>query len=375
MHVNSSELDALALDFIAGVGSITQRNLIDYFGSPKAVIEASADELQQISGVGKVLSAKIIAGKSEAYKRAEKELLFVEKHQIKIYSYTDKSYPKRLRECPDAPMVFYYRGNADLDSARIVSVVGSRKATPYGRMLCEELIEKLSDYNVLVVSGLAYGIDVCAHKTSLDHRIPTVGVLGHGLHTIYPSVHRNIAVKMLDNGGLLSEFPSDTPADPKHFPQRNRIVAGLADVTVVVEAAKRGGALITAELANSYDRDVCAFPGNIGNEYSAGCNLLIKSHRAHLITSAEDLGYLMDWQPVNRAEKEEEKVAHIRLSDVEQTVYNIVKEGGMISIDGILNQSKVQPNKLPIVLLELEMKGLIIITPGKMYRVTIQGSV
>src|SRR5690606_19418952 len=349
----------------------TQRNLIDYFGSPKAVIEASRDELQQTSGVGKVLSAKIIAGRSEAYQRAEQELLFAEKHQIKIYSYTDKSYPKRLRECPDAPMVFYYRGNADLDSARIVSVVGSRNATFYGKMLCERLIEKLSDYNVLVVSGLAYGIDVYAHKASLNHGIPTVGVLGHGLHTIYPSVHRNVAVKMLDNGGLLSEFPSDTPADPKHFPQRNRIVAGLADVTVVVEAAIRGGALITAELANGYDRDVCAFPGNIDGKYSEGCNLLIKSHRAHLITNADDLGYLMDWEPVKRVSEGKKEKTHIRLNEVEQVVYDIVREGGQISIDNILNQSTIPPNKLPIVLLELEMKGLIITTPGKMYRATI----
>lgn len=371
MQAESSEIDALALSFIAGVGSVTQRNLIDYFGSPKAVIDASQDELQQISGIGKVLSSNILTGKSDAYRRAEKELLFAEKHQIKIVTYTDRAYPRRLRECADAPMVFYYRGNADLDSTRIVSVVGSRKATPYGKMLSERLIEKLSDYDVLVVSGLAYGIDVYAHKASLEFGIPTVGVLGHGLDTIYPAVHRSVAVKMLDNGGLISEFPSDTPADPKHFPKRNRIVAGLADVTIVVEAAIRGGALITAELANSYDRDVCAFPGNIGNEYSAGCNMLIKSHRAHLITSADDLGYVMDWQPCENNVKSNEKPVEFRLTEAEQTVYGIVKEGGQVSIDGILNRSNIPASKLPIILLELEMKGLIITTPGKMYRITI----
>lgn len=371
MQADSSLIDALALNFLAGVGSITQRNLIDFFGSPKAVIEASQNELQQINGVGKVISAKIIVGKTEAYKRAEKELRFAEKHQIKIVAYGDPSYPKRLQECPDAPMVFYYRGNADLDSTRIVSVVGSRKATPYGKMLCEQLIEKLSAYNVSVVSGLAYGIDAYAHKASLEYGIPTIGVLGHGLDTIYPSAHRNLAVKMLDNGGLLSEFPSETPADPKHFPQRNRIVAGLADVTIVVEAAIRGGALITAELANSYDRDVCAFPGNIGNEYSAGCNLLIKSHRAHLISGAEDLGYVMDWQPVKQKDTSVDEAVKIRLTEAEKAVYDLVKGGEQVSIEEILSQSNIQPNKLPIILLELEMKGMIITTPGKMYRAKI----
>lgn len=371
MQADSSLIDALALNFIAGLGSITQRNLIDFFGSPKAVIDASQNELQQISGVGKVISANILSGKSEAYRKAEKEILFAEKHQIKIVAYSDKSYPRRLRECADAPMVFYYRGNADLDAARIVSVVGSRKATSYGKMLCERLIESLQDYNVLVISGLAYGIDVYAHKASLEAGIPTVGVLGHGLDTIYPSIHRNIAVKMLNNGGLLSEFSSETPADPKHFPQRNRIVAGLADVTVVVEAARRGGALITAELANNYDRDVCAFPGNIGSEYSEGCNLLIKSHRAHLITGAEDLGYVMDWLPEKRVDDTVQNTLSVRLSGAEKIVYEIVKAGGQVSIENILNQSNIQAGKLPIVLLELEMKGLIITTPGKMYRTTL----
>jgi len=369
MAVDSSLVDALALNFIPGVGIITQRNLVNHFGSPKAVIEASSGDLQSISGVGKRISAKILANKSAAYERAEKEIEFADKHQIKILSFLDDRYPRRLKQCVDAPMLIYYRGNANLDSVRVVSIVGTRKASHYGRDRCKELVEALSGYkDVLIISGLAYGIDSYAHKKSVENDIPTVGVLGHGLDQIYPNKNRSLAIKMLDNGGILSEYPSNTRPDRQNFPQRNRIIAGMADVIVVVEAAIRGGALITAEIANNYNRDVCAFPGNVDSEYSAGCNLLIKSHRAHLITGAEDLGYLMDWQLNSQKSNTAQLQLAISLNDTEKAIYKLIQEKEPISIDEIAQLAGEKQSKLAIVLLELEMKGLIMTMPGKIYR-------
>lgn len=369
MSVDSSLIDALALNFIRGVGTITQRNLVNHFGSPKAVIEASAGKLQELSGVGKKISAQISAGKTLAYDLAEKEIEFARKHQIKILPFSDSQYPRRLKQCADAPMLIYYRGNADLNSTRIVSIVGTRKASQYGKDQCAALVEALSDYDVLVVSGMAYGIDSCAHKESVKNGIPTVGVLGHGLDQIYPPANRNLAVQMLENGGLISEYPSKTKTNPSNFPQRNRIIAGLADVTIVVEAAIRGGALITAEIANTYNRDVCAFPGNVDLEYSAGCNLLIKSHRAHLITHAKDIGYVMDWQASDLKPQAIQMEMDITLSNNEKDIYSIILEKEQISIDEIAHLSGILQSKLAIILLELEMKGLIVTMPGKIYRV------
>jgi DNA processing protein len=369
MAVDSSLVDALALNFIPGVGIITQRNLVNHFGSPKAVIEASSGELQSISGVGKRISAKILSAKAAAYERAAREIEFVKKHQIKILPFLSSQYPRRLKQCVDAPMVIYYRGNANLDSSRIVSIVGTRNASHYGRDRCRELVEALSNYNdVLVISGLAYGIDSYAHKISVENNLPTVGVLGHGLDQIYPHKNRSLAVKMLDNGGLLSEYPSNTRPDRQNFPKRNRIIAGMADVIVVVEAAIRGGALITAEIANNYNRDVCAFPGNVDSEYSAGCNLLIKSHRANLITRAEDLGYLMDWQLNSQKSTTSQLQLAVSLTDVEKAIFKLIQERETISIDEISLIAGEKQSKLAITLLELEMKGLIMTMPGKIYR-------
>lgn len=369
MAVDSSLVDALALNFISGVGVITQRNLIDHFGSPKAVIEASSGELQSISGVGKRISSKILNEKSAAYERAEKEIVFADRHQIRILPFSDDAYPRRLKQCADAPMLIYYRGNANLDSMKIVSIVGTRNATSYGRDRCKELVGGLSAYDdVLVVSGLAYGIDSYVHKLSVENSIPTVGVLGHGLDQIYPNQNRSLAVKMLENGGLLSEYSSGTRPDRQNFPQRNRIIAGLADVVIVVEAAIRGGALITAEIANTYNRDVCAFPGNVNSEYSSGCNFLIKSHRAHLITKAEDLGYLMDWQLSDEKSISSQLELALSLSDSEKFIYKIIQEQNIVSVDKIGLLADEKQSKLAIVLLELEMKGLIIAMPGKIYR-------
>ena len=284
-----SLLHQIALTKTTGVGPIVARHLLAEFGSAEAVFTATKKQLRAIPYVRASMADSITA--KDVLSAAEAELEFVEKHGIRLLFFSEKNYPRRLRACADAPILLYYKGNADLDNARVVSVVGTRNATAYGMSLCQELVQGLQAHGALVVSGLAHGIDSHAHRAALAHNVPTVGVLGHGLDRIYPAANRNMAARMLDNGGLLTEFPSGTTPERTNFPMRNRIIAGLADVTVVVEAAFKGGALITAEIANSYNRDVCAFPGNTQQEFSAGCNYLIKTHRAHIAqTRCDQIG-------------------------------------------------------------------------------------
>lgn len=358
----------LALNFTVGVGVVTLRNLIRHFGSSQSVMEAPEEKLRLVDGIGNKVSTAIMNSRAAAYERAKRELEFIEKHQIQLLTLSDSAYPRRLKECYDAPWILYYRGNADLNGSRVVSIVGSRKATHYGKYLCNELVEVLTNYNVTIVSGLAYGIDSFAHKASVKHEIPTIGVLGHGLDQIYPASNRDLAKSMLVNGGLLSEFPSKSKPDRQNFPQRNRIIAGMADVTIVVEAAIQGGALITAEIANNYNRDVCAFPGNVNQEYSAGCNFLIKSHRAHLISRGKDLEYLMGWEQVEVEQKPLQIQMELSLSPIEKKIHELVNLHQPLGIDQISAKLNLPQSKLTITLLELEMKGLLIALPGKIFR-------
>ena len=364
------KLDDLALSFTTGIGAVTLRSLVSNLGSAQAVLNASVKELKRIPGIGEKTAFAIKNNQTSAFERAEKEVAFASKHGIEILTPSDKKFPWRLKECYDAPSILYYRGNADLNAKRIVSIVGSRKATHYGKSICNELVEALTDYDVLVVSGLAYGIDSYAHKASIDNKIPTIGVLGHGLDRIYPDINRSLARTMLENGGILSEFPSKTQPDRQNFPKRNRIIAGMTDVVIVVEAAIRGGALITAEIANNYNRDVCAFPGNINNEYSKGCNFLIKSHRAHLISRAKDLEYLMNWDAIDSKPNSKQLELELELSSNEKKVYDYIKINQPVGIDQLAIKIKVAQSKMTLILLELEMKGLLVALPGKIFKTT-----
>ncbi|MGV3763910.1 DNA-processing protein DprA [Parapedobacter sp.] len=362
-----SLLYQIALTKVNGVGPVIGRHLLSHFGGAEGVFSSTKSELRGIQG----LNSRVIEGLSDAdvLKAAEKELHFIEKHHIEPLFWGDGAYPRRLAECTDAPLLLYYRGNADLNAPHMVSIVGTRNATAYGKSICADLIPALSAYNVTVVSGLAYGIDSYAHRNALNHDIPTVGVLGHGLDRIYPAANREMAAKMLDCGGLLTEFPSGTKPDRQNFPMRNRIIAGLADVTIVVEAAAKGGALITAELANSYSRDVCAFPGSLHQEFSEGSNYLIKTHRAHLITSAKDLQYLMNWEPAS-TQKPKQLQLPVSLSASQQRVYDMIHTARELSIDALSLQLRWPQSKLAVTLLELEMHGIVIALPGKVYRAT-----
>lgn len=361
-------LDKIALTKIKGIGPKLSRNLLNHCDSVDVIFNSSKKELLSIPGIGPSAVESIL---SKSYlKEAEAELEFIQKHHIEVLWIEDDKYPRRLHNCEDAPILLYYKGNADLNPFRTVSIVGTRNATPYGKRICEQLIDGLSALDVQVVSGLAYGIDVMAHRHSVKQQIPTIGVLGHGLDRIYPAVHREIASKMLAHGGLLTEFPSGTNPDRPNFPMRNRIIAGLSDVTIVVEAAMKGGALITAEIANSYNRDVCAFPGSIEQEYSAGCNYLIKTNRAHLIRNIDDLCYLMDWESIPSKTEKQLVIAPSDLSRDEQKVHKFLadQELEQSTIDQIANHCDWPQSKLAIILLEMEIKGLLLSLPGKIFK-------
>jgi DNA processing protein len=360
-----SLLHKVALTLINNVGDVIARSLLDHFSTPEAVFQATRKSLMEVPGIGLVTANHIL--KSDALLRAAEQMKFIEKHQVKVLFFSDSDYPRRLRECADAPILLYYKGNADLNHHRIVSIVGTRRATDYGKLLCRQLAEVLSVYDVLIVSGLAYGIDVAAHKEALHFGIPTVGVLGHGLDRLYPSLHKSVAQKMVRNGGLLTEFPLDTVPDRENFPKRNRIIAGIADVTIVVEATTKGGALITAELANSYHRDVYTFPGRTTDEYSQGCNFLIKTNRAGLINHAKDLVYYLGWEEVRASAENFQVQLPLGLSKEEAQVVELLKLAPAL-IDEISNKINLPQSKLAIHLLNLEMQGILITLPGKVYK-------
>jgi DNA processing protein len=356
----------IALTLVDGVGQMLAKRLYAHFGNAEQVFSASIGQLTSVEGIGKKTAEAI--KNTKALEIAEKELKFVEKHQIEVLSIDSERYPKRLRNCYDAPLLLYYKGSADLNQQKVISVVGTRNATSYGKILCKQLTEVLKPFNVLVVSGLAHGIDAAAHKESVLAKTATVGVLGHGLDRIYPVVHRDLAAKMLANGGLLTEFMSGTNPDRENFPKRNRIIAGMSDATVVVEASIKGGALITAEIANSYNRDVYAFPGRVTDEFSEGCNFLIKTNRAGLINNPMDLIYYLGWDEAASSKTKQVQVSlPLTLSKDEMFIAETLKESAL-SIDELALKTNIQQSKLAIVLLTLEMQGLIVALPGKLFK-------
>ncbi|MHA4896309.1 DNA-processing protein DprA [Pedobacter sp. PWIIR3] len=362
-----SIIHKVALTLINSVGHVTAKNLLGHFGSAEEVFKANRKQLLEVPGIGEVTATEIL--NSDALRLAEEQLNFSSKHDIAVLFFGENNYPRRLMECADAPILLYYKGNADLNHHRIVSVVGTRKATSYGRYLCQQLAEVLSAHDVLIISGLAYGIDIAAHKESLNFNIPTAGVLAHGLDRIYPQLHQNVAKKMVLNGGLITEFPLSTNPDRENFPKRNRIIAGLADATIVVEATLKGGALITADIANSYNRDVYAFPGRTTDEFSEGCNFLIKTNRAALINHAKDLVYYLGWDTTDH--KGNTSTAQIQLpiglSEEEHHIIDLLKLSSA-RIDELAIKTAMPQSKLAMHLLNLEMQGILVSLPGKVYK-------
>lgn len=360
----SDWLQKIAITSIPKVGSVTARNLISYCGGIEAVFEARKKELLTVPGVGEGIATSIL--KKDYFKIAERELQFLENQDIQPLFFLDKAYPTRLKSINNAPLLLYYKGNCNLNHPRIVSIVGTRKPSVLGTANCEQLVEDLEKYGVLVVSGLAYGIDVTAHKKCLEKGIETVGVLGHGLNKIYPAQHRQVAMTMTEQGGLLTEFTSSTIPDRENFPKRNRIVAGMSDAVVVVETAQKGGSMITALYANDYNKDVFAFPGRTNDSHLQGCNYLIKTHKAALIQSAKDIGYIMRWEELDK-QKEVQLELFTDLSEEEKSIVDILKEKNEMGIDQLIYETRVSASQLASILLGLEFKGLLKTMPGKRY--------
>lgn len=361
-----SIIHQIGLTLIPKVGHVTAKHLLGHFGSAEAVFSAKKNDLLEVPGIGEITAVQIIS--SQALRLAEEQLKFIEKHHVEVLFFGNDNYPRRLRGCYDAPMLLYYKGSANLNHPRIVSVVGTRMATGYGRELCRLLAETLAPFNVVVVSGLAYGIDIAAHRESLKYGIPTIGVLGHGLDRIYPAAHQQTAQSMVLNGGLLTEFPLNTQPDRENFPKRNRIIAGISDVTVVVEAALKGGALITAEIAGSYHKDVYVFPGRVNDLYSEGCNFLVKTNRAALISHPKDLVYYLGWaQPATVPAQCGQVNLPLGLSEESIKVVELLKTAPAL-IDEISAKTGVVQSRLAIHLLDLEMQGIITSLPGKLYK-------
>ena len=361
----------IGITLIKGIGNNIAKNLIAYVGSEEGVFKEKQALLAKIPGIGEVLSKEIVS--QDVLARAEAEMLFIQKNKIKCNYYTDKDYPYRLKECHDSPIMLYSKGNCDFNNGKFISIVGTRNATDVGRENCKKFINELSEFqpNTIIVSGLAYGVDICAHKAALDAGLPTIGVMGHGLDRLYPASHRPTAVKMLENGALLTEYLSGTNPDRPNFVQRNRIIAGMCDALVVVESAAKGGALITGEMANDYNRDTFAFPGRIGDEWSAGCNALIKSNKAALIESAEDLMRYMSWEKADAKKELSIQTALFQdLSSDEQNIVAVLRQ----TVDGIqINELAISlgfpHSKLSSMLLEMEFKGVVKCAPGSVYRI------
>ena len=354
----------IALSKVNLVGPKIAKLLISYAGGAEEVFKLSKKELLKIPGIGKRIIENLLS--ENHFEAAEKELKFLEKNDIKALHYLDAEYPQRCIHFEDAPLILFYRGNANLNHGRTISIVGTRKPTEYGKSNCEKLIEGLKAYSPLIVSGLAYGIDSCAHRKSVECNIPNIGVLGHGMDRIYPAANRKLAHKMIENGGLLSEFTSGVGPDREHFPMRNRIIASMSDVVVVIESAKKGGSIITALFANNYNKDVFAIPGRVGDEYSEGCNNLIKQNKAHLLQSAADIAYIMRWEE----ELDQGPIQATLLLDLdreEQLIYDLLKEEKKVHIDTISQKLKLPLSKLSTTMLNMEFKGIIKSFPGTQY--------
>lgn len=363
-----STLHQVALTYVKNVGPSIAKLMVSYFGSAERVFTVPQSKLLDIPGITKNRVEQLQL--NEALRKAEEELKFIEKNNIEVVFYTDAAYPKRLKNLNDSPILLYSKGNMDMNARRVISIVGTRNATEYGRHLCRQLIEELQPYNVLIVSGFALGIDVCAHKECVKLDMPTIGVLGHGLDMLYPGQNKSTAEKMLENGGLLSEYPSGTIPDRGNFPERNRIVAGMADATVVIEASLKGGALITAEIANSYNRDVFTFPGRVGDEFSEGCNFLVRHNKAALLTNAADLAYSLGWEKEEGMPITQQLALPIDLSVDERLIFELIRENKQpLAIDDLSIKINMPMSLLAMNLLNMEMQGYIRSLPGKTYTI------
>ncbi len=364
--MTSNELIAvLRLQRVPNIGDVTAKKLIAHCGSPSAVFDDKSRDLLKIDGIG----TRTLMGlyDAEHLEAAEKELEYIRKHDIAYLYYTDKGYPGYLKHCIDSPLILFKKGNIDLEERKIISIVGTRNITSYGKRFCEKLIEDLAPLDPVIVSGFAYGVDICAQKTAMDQGLQTIGCLAHGLNRIYPKVHEKYARDVERNGGFLTEFWSSSNPDRENFLKRNRIIAGMSQATVVVESAEKGGSLVTADIAHSYDREVFAVPGRAQDKYSAGCNNLIKQQKAHMVTSAADIVYLLNWELEQKPTKPMQQELFVELNEEEKSIYAYLQQGGKQLLDTIALDCQIPIFKVSSTLLNMEMKGLVRPLPGKLF--------
>ncbi len=364
--MNPDLLYQIALTLVPNIGDVHAKALINIYGDAQSIFKARKKELDNMEGIGTV-RARSIKDFTD-FSSSEEEIKFIEKYKITPLFITDENYPKRLLNCYDSPALLYYRGNADLNGSKIVSIVGTRNNSDYGKMVCEKLIEDLQSENILVVSGLAFGIDTIAHKAALKNNLQTVAVLAHGLDRIYPQQNKSLAKQITEQGGLLTDFISNTTPDKQNFPKRNRIVAGLCDAVIVIESGKKGGSLITAELGNSYNKDVFAIPGRTNDSKSEGCNYLIKNNKAALINSADDFLEMMNWKSTPKPSAKKQRELFIELLPDEKIVVDILQQQDSIQIDELYFKSGLSSSAVATALLMLEMQGVVASLPGKVYK-------
>jgi len=354
------------MSFLSGIGPIKARQIIEKLNDVSQLFELTPHQLSKLTDIPKNVFVKMKP--KQALEEAEKTLEFNFKNKIQTHYYLDKKYPSKLSQCVDAPLNLFQKGNFDFKSQRFVAIVGTRDASDYGRKICKELIASFQNKNIVVVSGLAHGIDTYAHQYALEFNVPTIAVLGHGLDRIYPSVNKTLSTKIIEQSAILTEFKQGTAPDRENFPKRNRIVAGMCDATIVIESKIKGGSLITARLANDYNRDVFAFPGDVFNEGSQGCNNLISTDQAHLIQSPEDFMKIMGWEerPVNASIQPK---LFNDLNQDQELITRLLSENKSLQIDVISQMLNLPMSKLNSELFSLEMMGIIVGLPGKQFRI------
>jgi DNA protecting protein DprA len=354
----------LALLKVEGVGDIMAKKLLAHCGNAEAVFKTKTNQIAAIDGVGSVLLNNL--KDKSVFEKANRELEFINANDINISFFQDENYPERLKHCFDSPVLIFSAGNINLKNKKIISIVGTRQITSYGTEFCKKLIEDLAPLDPVIVSGFAYGVDIVAHQLAMDYNLQTIGVLAHGLNQIYPKTHKKYVAAMEENGGFITEFWSTANPDKENFVRRNRIVAGMTEATIVIESADRGGSLITANLANDYNRDVFAVPGRVTDKYSQGCNDLIKTQKANVLTSAADLVYILNWNIENKG-KTVQKQLFVELEPDEQKIYDFLLKNGKELLDMIALQCDFPIYKISGLLLNMELKGVIRPLPGKLF--------
>lgn len=366
--MNDTELlHLLALLKVDGIGDVLAKKLLNHFQSAEEIFKSKAIQLASVDGIGKVV-IKNLKNKS-VFESAKEELHFIRENNINVLFYKDENYPNRLKHCIDGPILLFSSGKIDFTNRKIISIVGTREITSYGTEFCKKLIEDLAPLNPIIVSGFAYGVDIVAHKAAMDNNLQTIGVVAHGLNQVYPKVHKKYVAKMEENGGFLTEFWSTSNPEKENFVKRNRIVAGMCEATIVIESAEKGGSLITANLANDYNRDVFAVPGRISDKFSQGCNNLIKTQRAHLLSSAADVLYILNWELKPKEDKAIQKQLFVTLENEEQKIYDYLQKNGKQLLDVIALDCDFPVFKISSTLLNMELKGVIRPLPGKLFEV------